>query len=136
MLLGTVAYAIFGHLQLPILAFELAGDAARAKDVVDGRIDDFRQALLADWFAFIPGYVLTIALGARRGSGRAAAIGIALVLVAGQADIFENLSLWRGLGTTNDAAFAAARVFAIIKFCALVPALVIAVRGLTRPAAG
>lgn len=128
--LGTAAYVIFGHPELPIIQFELAGEAGRAAEFVDGRESEFRDALVVDWVAFLPGYVLTICFAAtrlgRHGWRRLMWFVIVAAVLAGLADAVENWFLWVGLDHANDGDFAAARAFAIVKFTLLVPAALIA----------
>lgn len=128
--IGILLYAAFGHPSLPIVRFELAGDAKTALDVVDGRTGQFRDALLVDWFAFIPAYAIALSLAARN-AGRAR-VGILLALAAAACDVVENAFLWHGLSDPTDRSFALATGFAIAKFVIVVPAIVVAVGGLRR----
>jgi len=133
---GLLGYAVFGHPLLPIAQLELAGTANRAVDIVDGRAADFRDGLMADWAAVIPGYVLSIVLAAPRlASRRLAMVAGIVAVVAGACDVVENVWLWRGLTDPTDHSFGLATAFATIKFVLLVPAAVIAVLALVRPAA-
>lgn len=134
--LGALVYAVFGHPFLPMIQLELAGTADRAVEIVNGRTSDFRDAVVADWVAFIPGYVLSIVLAARRlASHRLATLVTVLAMVAGALDVVENAWLWRGLTDPTQAAFALATAFASTKFVLLLPAAVIAVLALVRPTA-
>lgn len=133
LLAGGVAYALFGHPTLPIVEFELAGDAATAAGIVDGREDDFRAALLADWIAFIPGYVLTaILLSTRLGRRGLVAVLVIAAVASGVLDVIENFRLWSGLENGTDSAYAQARAFSIAKFTLLVPVVVLGVWAVVR----
>jgi hypothetical protein len=133
---GALVYAVLGHPFLPIVEFELAWTSDRAMDLVAGRTSEFRDALVADWAAFIPGYVLTIVLCVRRQASRRAALLVSLLAIdAGVCDVVENWWLWRGLSDPTDHNFMLATVFACAKFVLLVPAAVFAVRALVRPTA-
>lgn len=130
---GAIVYAIFGHPTLPIVQFELAGDASTALDVVDGRFDEFRAALIADWAAFIPGYVITLVLISSRFARRAPGVTlVVLAVVAGACDVVENVQLWKGLDDPANGPFATAATFAMLKFAVLVPAVVLGIWGVVK----
>lgn len=133
--LGAAAYAVFGHPTLPIGQFELAGDAATARDLVEGRVTEFREALWADWLAFIPGYTLTILLSLTRlRSRRLARVMSALALAAAVCDVVENYHLYQALGNGTDASYAAGAAWATTKFVLLAAPLATAVVALVRKA--
>lgn len=127
-----------------IIAFELAGNASRAEDIMarwggDGR----RAARLSLWldFGYMATYgVLTALLvdRARRRWDHPAGVAAA-VLVAVAGDAAEGVSLLRVLRGTRIGVHARrAQVAALIKFAVLVAALGYAATGLARrdPASG
>ncbi|MFT4187383.1 MAG: hypothetical protein QM621_02235 [Aeromicrobium sp.] len=133
LLVGGLVYALVGHPTLPIVAFELAGDAATAAEVVGERTGDFRAALWSDWLAFIPGYLVTLCLLATRLPRRwAAALLVVLAVAAAGCDAMENRHLLTGLDDGADASFAAGRAWALAKFALLAPALALGLWGLFR----
>ncbi|WP_040320015.1 hypothetical protein [Aeromicrobium marinum] len=132
-LVGGVAYGIFGHPTLPIVQFELAGDALTAAELAAGREDEFRAALVVDWVAFIPGYVLTaVLLSTRLGRRGLAGLLVVAAVAAGLFDVVENARLWSGLEDGTDAAFQQARAFALAKFGLLTVVLALGVVAVAR----
>ena len=122
-----------------IIAFELAGSASRAEDIMtrwggDGR----RAARLSLWldFGYMATYgVLTALLvdRARRRRGHPAGVPAA-VLVAVAGDAAEGLSLLRVLRGKRIGLHARrAQIAALIKFAVLVGALGYAMTGSSRP---
>jgi hypothetical protein len=118
-----------------IIAFELAGSASRAEDIMTRwGSDGQRAARLSLWldFGYMATYgVLTALLvdRARRPRGHPAALPAA-VLVAVAGDAAEGVSLLRALSGTRIGVHARrARVAALIKFAVLVVALGYAATG-------
>ncbi|WP_460368834.1 hypothetical protein [Actinocorallia lasiicapitis] len=126
-------YRLLADTGLPILRFELAGSAAKAAELADGRVEAFRDALLAD-YPFILAYTTTLVLSCLYGwgRGRTGITGAALAVAAAVCDAVENLLLWQGLDERTDTLFARAALAASVKFALLVPAVVLAVWGLCR----
>lgn len=125
-----------------IVAFELAGSASRAEDIMTRwGSDGQRAARLSLWldFGYMTTYgVLTALLvdRARRRRGHPAGLPAA-VLVAVAGDAAEGVSLLRVLRGTRIGVHARrARVAALIKFAVLVGALGYAVTASGRPVAG
>jgi hypothetical protein len=130
--LGSAVYALMSDFTLPILKLELAWSARTAAEVTEGRVDEFRDAITAD-YPFIVGYTATIILACAWGWPRRIGVaGCVMAVAAALCDILENLSLQAGLARMEDVWFERAAVAAGVKFALLAVVVVLAVAGLVR----
>ena len=114
-----------------IVDVELAGERVAGVD-----LEVLREVLWWD-FALIVGYGLALLCGAWLASGvlwsplgkRLAGVGVPLAMLTVGADVLENVLLLRNIDAPSDWSLVAAAVCAVCKFCALVPAAVIAATG-------
>lgn len=121
---GGAVYLPFGRHAPEIVAVELAGSAGRIASIVAGEAAAYATAVRWD-FAFIPGYAGAIVLASVAGlyvtRGATARWSLAAGVVAGLADVVENVALLRVLtGDGGDTAARIAQVFAAGKFALLV----------------
>lgn len=134
LVIGSIAYALLADPLLPIIQLELAGSYDDAWKVIGERDpQEFRDAIVADSVAFIPGYLLTLLLAAGRFGMRRPwrmVLLTGLAVFAGFCDYVENVYLWQGLEYGTDSDFEAAQMFAIVKFAAFVPAIPLALLSL------
>ena len=115
-----------------IVDVELAGERVAGVD-----LEVLRDVLWWD-FALIAGYGLALVCGAWLASGvlwsplgkRLASVGVPLALLTVGADVLENVLLFRNIDHPSDWSLVAAAICAVCKFCAFVPAAVIALTGL------
>jgi len=114
-----------------IVDVELAGERVAGVD-----LEVLREVLWWD-FALIAGYGLALVCGAWLASAvlwsplgkRLAGVGVPLALLTVGADVLENVLLLRNIDDPSDWSLVAAAICAVCKFCALVPAAVIAATG-------
>lgn len=122
---GVVAYAMLANPLLPIIQFQLAGSAEHASKIIAGHPSAFREALRADSVAFVPGYLLTFILAARRTGRRS--IGM-LAGLAAACDLLSNWALLRGLDSGIDSDFRVGQLLEVATICALIATVTLTVR--------
>ncbi len=137
LVLGSAVYASMADFTLPIVRLEFAWSARTAAELTEGRADEFRDAIAAD-YPFLIGYTTTNILACAWGWARRpiGVTGCVLAVAAAVCDVLENLSLRAGLEHMDDTWFERAAVAAGVKFTLVSIAIVIAVAGMVRLARG
>lgn len=130
---GGAVYALLADATLPIVRLEFAWSAQTATELTRGRLEEFQDAITAD-YVFIVGYTATIILACLWGWGRRlpGVAGCVMAVAAAACDVLENLSLQTGLTHLSDTWFERATVAAGAKFTLVCAALVLAIMGLRR----